>query len=1749
MPISTNLNASPYFDDFSEDKEYYKVLFKPSTSVQVRELNQLQQILQNQIEKFGDNIFKRGTIIDGCNFQFNNRLPYVKLLDNETDNSTVVPSLYVGNFVRNNSNLTAMIVNSFDGFEATSPDLKTIYVNYINSGNDFEAKEFTVGETLTIYSPRNIISKIDVINGGTAFSNSDIIVISPVISVTETSGEFVVGDFIVDGVTPANLQIVQIDRTTLALQNRTLIKVKPRLDDLISPSSNSSNWNIGINTPIRNQNGTVSAVLDEIFGEAATARIITDAAGGINEVSMTSTGQGYIYTPIVSVRSPDNNIGVSTVDLQARNYLAKINISSEPDSVGFGYAFGITSGTIYQKGHFLKANSQNVIVSKYDTQPNNLAIGFSTREEIINSNEDTSLLDNALGTENETAPGADRLKLIPELFILPKEEAASNTDFLPLVEWNDGNPYKQNQVTQYNRIGNEIAKGVYDSAGNFVLDTFQVTTTSVSNSAQEGLFYTAVVDPGQAYISGKKVQIQSNYKIDLSKGLDTKTSNNIVSLNYGNYIKIKEVGGSFQFNTGDTVKIYDSPKSFLSNTSLIISSNTAPIGNEIGTARMRSLVYFDGSVGTANCVYKLYLFDIKMNSSRTFADAKTVYYDGVDYKGIADVVLETDATTDNQIAKIYGTNTNRLLFPAGVESLKNSNNTNYTYRTVFTNTISNTGTMSISIADRPNEFFPYTGNLSSAQKLEFIVTPIAGDLIANTNLEANVAVDSSSNVIVGDGGSNFLNNFVEGDYVYAATPDNATSNIRKVIRISNSTSMTVDGNFSFSNNDAILRRVFPNNVPIPFGRREGLDIIVDSGGNIINLDINYPNGSNIAFLGTTVNTNISFNVKRQNVTSAIKTANRNKYVKISVGNNVSGAQGPWSIGVPDIFRLRNVYIANTINVNTASPKVTSSFYIDHNQTANYLGLGYLYLQDGSSVSITSSDFLLVEFDYYTRDSEGYFDTVSYLHTANAVQIAEIDSKPLSDLASESNSFEIPEVYTYNGEYYDLLNQFDFRPSVVNTVTATSDSFSAPINPSETETFSTDTDKKFPFPDSTASMTVEQYVGRIDDVYISEDARIYVLKGIPDVNPRKRLNSNHPKDSLRLQTFSVPSYPTIAQVLSSNMAEILNKRISNERNLNIRIPSKAVMPIMTTESMMQSQPMVYTMEDIGNLERRIKDLEYYVSLSILETNITNKIIPSSVNGKLNRFKFGFFADDFSTTTYSETSHPQYSASIESEGDTTHGSFGSPTESSLQSSNNQNLLQTSLPSTHIPQKATNRIVPPKYIWSVDYNVGLLGGQPPYIDEVVISQSFATDPDVITDPCVPNIQVVTVTTNTVSNALLIASRKGFYYSTDNEDDDDDRNKKLRRRKKHVITFGNVAGPASLYFYTFRTPDKISIYQGNTLIAGSFANMNMVQDLSNNDVTFLSTNTAAQQWFENAIDISKRLEHLRERFNRIRDPDPDFVFGVGKITWNHNPLNGNDYYVVFEKYRKHRRRRKFLVEYPTVVSQTTTVTVDVANCTIVNPPPTIFTGSMTVRGIQAWSCSNQFKTNLSQSEFTAFVVDVTGLKPLTMHKFYMDGIENVNVAPRQWGRATTSGAGFRLSQGTLGEKLISDKEGKLSFTVYIPLKDLSWVVNALGLSDSKFIYSNVGFRKTQSALYEELAKLQERYKNILTKSSGDEFNKLKELNDRIQSQLKQIQSFTYGSSGYSLLEVKNTSSYAKMVVANRTPDKVLPYDSKGNV
>ena len=72
---------------------------------------------------------------------------------------------------------------------------------------------------------------------------------------------------------------------------------------------------------------------------------------------------------------------------------------------------------------------------------------------------------------------------------------------------------------------------------------------------------------------------------------------------------------------------------------------------------------------------------------------------------------------------------------------------------------------------------------------------------------------------------------------------------------------------------------------------------------------------------------------------------------------------------------------------------------------------------------------------------------------------------------------------------------------------------------------------------------------------------------------------------------------------------------------------------------------YTMRDIGKLEQRLENVEYYTALNLLEAEAQSLEIQDS-NG-LNRFKSGFLVDNFKGHSTGDVLHPDYRNSMDME----------------------------------------------------------------------------------------------------------------------------------------------------------------------------------------------------------------------------------------------------------------------------------------------------------------------------------------------------------------------------------------------------------------------------------------------------------------------------------------------------------------------
>lgn len=1615
MPIETDLSVSPYFDEAAAglEKNYYKILFKPSVPVQVRELNELQTILQNQIEEFGDNILKKGSIVRGCTFSFYNNYPYIKIKDSQFDGAPVNITALKGKSVTSGSGQSAVVLDYADGFESTDPDTKTLYLRYTNSGNLGGNTNFSANDVLTVQDLTFTISNVTISLAGAGYSNSDTVVFTSALSLTDVQGTLVVGDTMTQPSSNANVVITAIDSTTYP--NRTILKVRPVTADLNDSNKTSNAWSINPGDSIKSlANSSITASVNEVIGSGASAVLTTDGTQRVVDVSMISGGSGYYVEPHAIVRSLGGGAGSSLV---AQNYSAKITVYNGANAVGTGYGFGVSEGVVYQKGYFLNVPEQTVVVSKYDKFPNNVSVGFTTVENIVDAYEDTALLDNALGSRNYTAPGADRLQLIPTLEVVNTDIAKANLQFFSIVEFSDGVPYKQNQRTAYNGITDEMAIRTAESAGDFVTDQFLVACKSTTNVAMRANTFTVVVDPGTAYIDGYRVKTYGNYQFTLNKGIDTevKTGAN-VSLNYGSYIVVDELAGSFDFSAVGVVKLYDTEANYLSNSSNYSAGTiSAPAGgNQIGTAKVRSITYIDSSAsgypqGSPQSKYNMYIFDIQMIPGASFKDVKSVFYDST-VKGIADVVLEDIAsaggltvnTSTGAPMPTYGAvlkNTissdkkslDKLVFYSGFDSPLSINTISYQYRTFddtgTTYTMSNTGVIEVTLAG--NEYFPYNTDLSDTQKQQLVFMPLQ-DVFANAAAGgAGNANISTTTTVISSTNTSFTTSLRVGDYIRLSSNSTGGTELRRIVNIANGTHLTIDANSTFTNSAATVTRTFPKYVPLPILTRDGVTATASIDAQTLTIDL----GTRLYGSNTTLPLAAAFNISVSNSSITTKTANRDLFVKIFPGNNVTGfgysdygtgvdgyftsgsnvvansstssftsgqqlvikgtgssfvatvgtitnstfmtlantvnftgnadiyaavnLNGPWCLGIPDIFRLKAVYMANTSTVNTSSIDVTRDFLIDHNHNPNYADLGFLVKRKDSTLVIGPNDYLLVKFDAFTRNYEDRPVHINSYVSSNSTIRANVDSKSITELNnSYINTFEIPEIHAAAGTNYDMISYIDFRPKVANTADLSTTAAGATLNPDYTTTFSA-TNKKFPVPDSVMSFTSEYFLGRIDTVYIGSDGRIGTAKGHPytttilnSADPDELLTPVPSENTMVLNNIKVPPYPSIEENAAASVTGVINKDVINDVFLNKRNQSKLITRLLTKQNIELEQPRRYSMEDIGSLERRIKDLEYYVSLSNLELSTKDLNLPSSISKNINRFKFGFFADAFDDTTYTDVDSVEYAASIE-----------------------------------------NKRVVPSY---EAIKIEIPGGECEYTDYSVVSQMKAT-----------------------GNDLPICVSTSSYQATQGKEKKVGSERVSTTYLNMASALGSSSGEVKIYLYFYSGADVMRIYQStteNNFPATPILTTSAAAPLTAADINYMRS--LPDGFFGSAY---KNEKVNLSKHQKVNSPANGLRYG-GKITFNHNPANGRFYKI---DVANHSIVWRYRIEYPINVACPGTGTGGGTGTGTGGGGNPNFNGTLKEHGVKEVKVTNPSV----KATYYRVHLSASGLKPASKHKLFFAG------------------------------------------------------------------------------------------------------------------------------------------------------------------
>lgn len=144
-----NFNTSPYYDDYDEDKKFLRILFRPGYSVQARELTQAQTILQKQVTRLGDYIFKnKARVIPGellTSFCTSIKLQPLEI-DNNVNLDSFIAALEDITITGETTGVRASLILGTPSNAAGDPAI--FYINYLSSGINGD-QQFLENEVLS----------------------------------------------------------------------------------------------------------------------------------------------------------------------------------------------------------------------------------------------------------------------------------------------------------------------------------------------------------------------------------------------------------------------------------------------------------------------------------------------------------------------------------------------------------------------------------------------------------------------------------------------------------------------------------------------------------------------------------------------------------------------------------------------------------------------------------------------------------------------------------------------------------------------------------------------------------------------------------------------------------------------------------------------------------------------------------------------------------------------------------------------------------------------------------------------------------------------------------------------------------------------------------------------------------------------------------------------------------------------------------------------------------------------------------------------------------------------------------------------------------------------------------------------------------------------------------------------------------------------------------------------------------------
>ncbi len=1185
MPQNTNLNVSPYFDDFDENKNYKRVLFKPGTPIQSRELTTLQSILQNQIDKFGQHFFKEGAKVIPGQMSYDNRINFIRVepLYLGTTVSSYIKNVIGATIIGQTSGVKAEVELAITDTESTV-NSNTFYIRYVSSGTNFEAKEFQAGETLLV--DRDI-----------AYGNGQIILANSPLATVIQENEL------------GNASIAAINEGVYFIRGH-FVKIQPQ-KVILDQYSEEANARVGLLV----EEDIITSYDDDSLNDNAQG-FSNYAAPGADRLKISAT-----------------LIKKDLTDFNDENFIELMRIvngdlqSFKPSKANEDYINDVLARRTYDE-------SGNYIVKPFEVfAKENLNDGLGN-EGIYFDNETTP-------SGLEPAEDTLTIKISPGKAYVEGYEIEKISPTLIDIEKPRTSREIQNYSLTFNAAASVNVDNVYGSprVGLTTSDVIQLSDSRVNNSSPSTLpgnqigvarLYDFISDA----VYGDDTTQFTCYLYDIET-YTTLTVSKSVTIPVPAKIEGKTSKASgylvSSVTSGTTLSLYSTKGKFVPTESILV--NGVEQTYEIKTVKdygfndVKSIRSVDGATA------QVFTADLVLNRQKYLASPSTQFT--ISSGGTVTIGISTATSKPPKVGEII--------------SYTKAGNPYPTYNTI-TNVAGNLKSFTVA------GISSITGIIDGTLPASAITV---NDLVV---LEPVLANNETKDMF----------EELPHDDISALDLTNSKLDI-KATYISNVSSNTFtvvesDPNLFFKSygpSEYILSYTDGTIEPIRRGQ-----VSITNGGKTISINqLSKSSSSNAKLIATLEKINIT--TKKKNIVRcATLTINRSSSTRSGTGTNTLNDGLTYNaiygtrvqdkeicLNVPDVLRIQDIYESydqndpilpsmeleeiigdltsispgQVINGKTslAKAKVVSTT----SSTVTFVYYNDLNFQKGEILDFINSDVQgkVLTLNQFSKDiSEKYtFDNGARSEFADYGRIIlkpgqEPPSKKVTIVfdyftspsgdKGDFTSFSSFDFELYNKDISYVIKNLratdaiDIRPRVkdYNPATATLSPFEFGAREFNSSGASV------PNPIVNRSQIIlgySHYLGRIDILYLNKNGNYEIKSGAPSDNPQKPITITQ---SLDIATITMPPYVYDA-------SEVIIEPVVHKR---------------------------YTMKDIERLEQRIENIETVTSLTMLESNTKNINIKDAKTG-LDRFKSGFFVDNFNNHNSHTISHPDFKASIDSE----------------------------------------------------------------------------------------------------------------------------------------------------------------------------------------------------------------------------------------------------------------------------------------------------------------------------------------------------------------------------------------------------------------------------------------------------------------------------------------------------------------------